>query len=291
MPKCVLLSCEDLTDFVVDDDLLIAPFRAQGWEAEFVPWSAKDVDWSAYDAAIIRATWDYTHRLEEYLAVLRQIEAAGVPLYNPYEVIAWNAHKKYLMELAEQGVPIVPTRVYSDVKDAPLVALFDTFDADELIIKPMVSAGAYKTYRFTREQLPALEAKFLEELTGHDLMVQPFIDSLLEAGEYSLFYFNGEQSHTIVKQPQPGDFRVQEEHGGIISPAVATPEQLAVGEAVLKLIPENCLYARVDIVASRDGEWQVMEVELIEPSLYFRMDDGSPERFVQAFLQRATPQA
>jgi hypothetical protein len=177
--------------------------------------------------------------------------------------------------------------VYGDVHDVPFDELFDTFDSGELIIKPMVSAGAYKTYRFTREQLPALREKFLQELAGHDLMLQPFIGSLLEAGEYSLFYFNGEHSHTIVKQPQPGDFRVQEEHGGIISPAVATPAQCAVGEAVLRHIPDSCLYARVDIVASREGEWQVMEVELIEPSLYFRMDEASPMRFVRAFLERA----
>jgi glutathione synthase/RimK-type ligase-like ATP-grasp enzyme len=287
MPKCVLLACDDLTDYVVDDDLLLKPFQAVGWEAEFVSWSQSGVDWTAYDAAIIRATWDYTHRLDDYLAVLRRIEELGVPLYNPYSVIAWNAHKKYLMELEAKGVPIVPTRVYGDVHDVPFDELFDTFDSGELIIKPMVSAGAYKTYRFTREQLPALREKFLQELAGHDLMLQPFIGSLLEAGEYSLFYFNGEHSHTIVKQPQPGDFRVQEEHGGIISPAVATPAQCAVGEAVLRHIPDSCLYARVDIVASREGEWQVMEVELIEPSLYFRMDEASPMRFVRAFLERA----
>ena len=287
MPKCVLLACDDLTDYVVDDDLLLKPFEAVGWEAEFVSWSQSGVDWTAYDAAIIRATWDYTHRLDDYLAVLRRIEELGVPLYNPYSVIAWNAHKKYLMELEAKGVPIVPTRVYGDVHDVPFDELFDTFDSGELIIKPMVSAGAYKTFRFTREQLPALREKFLQELAGHDLMLQPFIGSLLEAGEYSLFYFNGEHSHTIVKQPQPGDFRVQEEHGGIISPAVATPAQCAVGEAVLRHIPDSCLYARVDIVASREGEWQVMEVELIEPSLYFRMDEASPMRFVRAFLERA----
>lgn len=287
MPKCVLLACDDLTDYVVDDDLLLKPFQAVGWEAEFVSWSQSGVNWTAYDAAIIRATWDYTHRLDDYLAVLRRIEELGVPLYNPYSVIAWNAHKKYLMELEAKGVPIVPTRVYGDVSEVPFDELFDTFDSGELIVKPMVSAGAYKTYRFTREQLPALREKFLQELAGHDLMLQPFIGSLLEAGEYSLFYFNGEHSHTIVKQPQPGDFRVQEEHGGIISPAVATPTQYAVGETVLRHIPDSCLYARVDIVASREGEWQVMEVELIEPSLYFRMDEASPMRFVRAFLERA----
>jgi len=286
MPKCVLLSCDDLTDYVVDDDLLLAPFRAQGWEAEFIPWSQPGMDWSAYDAAIIRATWDYTHRLDEYLAVLRQIETSGVPLYNPYEVIAWNAHKKYLMELEGSGIPIVPTRIFNDVRDVPFDELFDTFGADELIIKPMVSAGAYKTYRFTREQLPEMRDKFMVDLAGHDLMAQPFIGSLLEAGEYSVFYFNGKHSHTIVKQPQPGDFRVQEEHGGIISPAVATPAQLELGEAVLKCIPHTCLYARVDMVESPEGEWQVMEVELIEPSLYFRMDEESPARFVRAFLDR-----
>jgi glutathione synthase/RimK-type ligase-like ATP-grasp enzyme len=286
MPKCVLLSCEDLTDFVVDDDLLLEPFKQQGWDTEFVPWSAQGVDWRAYDAAIIRATWDYTHHLAPFLAVLRDIEAAGVPLFNPYRVIEWNAHKKYLIELEAKGVPIVPTRVYSQVHDVPLESLFDAFATDELIIKPMVSAGAIKTYRFTQEQLPGLRDRFNTELDGLDLMVQPFVDSLLRQGEYSLFYFNGVLSHTIVKEPQPGDFRVQEEWGGIINPTQPTPDMLAVGEAVLAVLPEVCLYARVDIVQADNGQWQVMEVELIEPSLYFRMNEQSPARFVQAFLER-----
>ena len=122
-------------------------------------------------------------------------------------------------------------------------------------------------------------------MAERDLMVQPFVASLLGQGEFSLFYFNGMLSHTVVKRPQPGDFRVQEEHGGIIEPAEATPAMLDTGAAALAAIPADCLYARVDILET-GGVWQVIEIELIEPSLYFRMDEASPERFVRAFLQR-----
>ncbi len=286
MPTCALLSCDDLTDYVVDDDLLLEPFARHGWDAAFVSWSEPGVDWRGYDAVIIRATWDYTKRLDEYLAALRAIDATGVPLYNPCSIVEWNAHKRYLLELAEKGVPIVPTVAGNCVSEELLHDLYENFDTDELIIKPMVSAGAYKTYRFTQTQLPELFSKFHEELDGVDHMVQPFVGSLLSKGEYSLFYFNGQLSHTICKQPTPGDFRVQEEHGGIITPAAASREQQALGEATLAVIPASCLYARVDMVQSREVNWQVIEVELIEPSLYFRMDDASPERFVRAFLSR-----
>ncbi len=286
MPRCVLLSCDDLTEYVVDDDLLIEPFARHGWAAEFVSWSAQGIDWTQFDAAIIRATWDYTKRLEEYLDALRRLEALGLPLFNPLNVVEWNAHKRYLLELSEKGVPIVPSRADNCISEAVLNSLFDEFESNELIIKPMVSAGAYKTYRFTRAQLASMLNQFHHELDGVDHMVQPFVTSLLDAGEYSLFYFNGQLSHTICKQPTPGDFRVQEEHGGIITPASPTREQIALGELTLAALPESCLYARVDMVQAPDETWQVIEVELIEPSLYFRMDQGSPERFVQAFLSR-----
>lgn len=284
MPRCALLACDDLTGYVVDDDLLLAPFDEAGWRAEFVSWSATGVDWSRYDAAIIRATWDYTQRLEEFLEALRALSMTGLPLYNRLETVLWNAHKRYLLELGDKGVPIVPTQSSTSVDEAGLRACFERFGADELIIKPMVSAGAYKTYRFTREQLPRLLPRLRAELDGVDHMVQPFVESLLDIGEYSLFYFNGALSHTIVKRPAPGDFRVQEEHGGIIDPAESNPEQRRVAEAALASLPEDCLYARVDLVAADRGAWQVIEVELIEPSLYLRMDDGAPARFVRAFL-------
>ncbi|MBI1318529.1 MAG: hypothetical protein GC168_06235 [Candidatus Hydrogenedens sp.] len=284
MLRCVLLSCDDLTDFTVDDDLLLEPFAAQGWQAEFVPWNAPDVDWSRYDAAIIRATWDYTFHLPDFLDTLQRIESLGVPLFNPWRVAAWNAHKGYLLELEAQGVPIVPTRVVD--RETNLRGLFDTFSVDELVIKPMVSAGAYNTFRFTRDAVPEIEAKLRGPMGEADLMAQPFVASLLSQGEYSLFYFNGAYSHAVVKQPTPGDFRVQEEHGGIISPVQPSAALRAAGDAALAAVPEDCLYARVDLLESPEGEWQVIEIELIEPSLYFRMDKGSPERFVRAFLER-----
>lgn len=283
--KVVLLACDDLTGYTVDDDLLIAPFADAGWHAEFISWSATGIEWSQYEAVIIRATWDYHYRLPEFLSALQRIEAQ-VPMYNSRRVVEWNAHKGYLLELEGQGVPIVPTIVQRLFEPASLEQLFKTLDTDELILKPMVSAGAYKTYRFTSTQLPALLPELEQELPGHELMVQPFVQALLEEGEYSLFYFNGDYSHAIIKRPVAGDFRVQEEWGGMIDPCQPLPGQREVGEMVLALLPEPCLYARVDMVRGNTGEWQVMEVELIEPSLYLRMDEGAPERFVRAALQR-----
>jgi glutathione synthase/RimK-type ligase-like ATP-grasp enzyme len=284
--KVALLACDDLSGYVVDDDLLVAPLKAAGWAAEFVSWSAPDADWSAYDAAIIRATWDYHYRLDAFLPVLREIEARGVPLFNPARVVEWNAHKRYLLELAEKGVPIVPTAVYNRIDAAALAGKFAAFDALEIVVKPMVSAGAFKTHRIAPEQLAGLEPQLRQELDGQDFMVQPFVERLLSEGEFSLFYFNNAFSHAIVKRPVKGDFRVQEEWGGIIEPVTASAEQRSLAEQVLAALPERCLYARVDMVQSSHGQWQVMEVELIEPSLYLRIDTRAPERFVQAFRQR-----
>jgi len=122
-------------------------------------------------------------------------------------------------------------------------------------------------------------------------LVQPFMPSVVEEGEYSLFYFNGEYSHTILKTPKPADFRVQEEHGGIIKPMEPSAALRSAGRSVFDLIRPAPLYARVDLVRDGRGEFLVMELELIEPALYFRMDADSPRRFAAALNQIMDDQA
>lgn len=279
MKRCAFLTMEDLGDFVAYDDLLHGPLADRGWEVIDVPWTAS-VNWSNFDAVIIRSPWDYQKQPSRFLNVLQEIESCGVPLMNSAEVCRWNLDKRYLRELHEAGVNIIPTRWLDCLRPADLDDLWQL--GERIVTKPWVGAGADDT--FVLEQSDSASwSQALEVYAGKPLMVQGFVQSICDVGEYSLFYFGGKYSHAILKRPKHGDFRVQEEHGGQISAAQPQSTHLELAEQALSAVGHRLLYARVDIVHLDDGTAAIIELELIEPSLYFPYDQDSPERFADAF--------
>jgi hypothetical protein len=272
---------DDMAHYVSDDELAILPLNDLGWDVTTLSWSEPQANWDDFDIAVIRTTWDYQKRPQEFLDVLARIEASSARLENSIDIVKWNLDKRYLREVEERGSPIVPTIWDAAYDQRSFYRWMADLGADELIIKPTISATAEHTYRLS---------EFDEELTAvfaeRAFMVQPFLNSVLDEGEYSLFYFNGEYSHTILKAPKPADFRVQEEHGGIITAVEPTDELLAAGQKAFDLIGSALLYARVDLVRDVGGRFVVMELELIEPALYLRMDEDSPARFAAAIDRR-----
>ena len=278
--RIALLSIEDLSDFVADDELLVEPLRRLGHVAEFVPWQAT-VEWRKYDGVVIRTTWDYQNHLSAFLGVLQKIETE-TRLANPLELVKWNADKKfYLQDIEKRGGRIVPT-IWSDSKidSRQIQASFEQLQTDEIVIKPTIGANAQYAFRLKRGDVDAGELSEVFEKRSY--MVQPFMRGIVEEGEFSLFYFNGEYSHTILKTPRAGDFRVQEEHGGIIQATKPTADLLATGEKIMQYISPTPLYARVDFVSTGDGEFAVVELELIEPSMYLREAAHAPHMFANA---------
>ena len=278
--RIALLSIEDLSDFVADDELLVEPLRRLGHVAEFVPWRAA-VEWRDYGGVVIRTTWDYQNHLPAFLSVLQEIETQ-THLANPLEIVKWNADKKvYLQDIEKRGGRIVQT-IWGDSKidDRQVEAWFEQLQTDELVIKPTIGANAQNAFRLGRGAVNAGELSNVFEKRSY--MVQPFMRGIVEEGEFSLFYFNGEYSHTILKTPQTGDFRVQEEHGGLIQATRPTPDLLATGEKIMQYISPTPLYARVDFVRTSEGEFAVVELELIEPSMYLREAEHAPQMFAEA---------
>lgn len=269
---------DSLDGYVSDDELAIGPLNDLGWKVETLSWRQTTVDWDIFDAVVIRTTWDYQLDPEKFLGVLREIEASDARLENPLEIARWNLNKTYLREIERDGVRIVPTlwdRAYSAASFAEWLAELKT---DEVIVKPTVSATAEHTYRLTQ-----FDPTLIEIFTGRSFMVQPFLRSIVTEGEYSLFYFGGEFSHAILKTPKTADFRVQEEHGGIITAVTASSDMLETGRFVFDMITPTPLYARVDLVRDESDNFALMELELIEPALYLRMDPDAPRRFAAAF--------
>ena len=290
--RCAFLTTDALGDYVTDDTLAIAPLQARGWAVDLVPWQAV-VDWTPYEAVVIRSPWDYHQHLDAFLGVLATIDASPARLLNPLDTVRWNSSKTYLRDLAAAGVPVVPTMWLDAWSPDALPRLFDHFETDRLVVKPVVSASAEDTYPVHRdEQAGPLAGTLARVFASRAAMAQPFLDAIVQEGEFSVCYFGGAYSHTICKTPAPGDFRVQEEHGGHIQHVEPPLALRACADQVMQHLRPDLCYARIDLVRAAPSAFAVMEVELIEPSLYLRLDPAAPDRFATAFdtvMQRVTP--
>jgi len=279
--RCAFLTLAERGDFVIDDDLALEPLARRGWQVDTIPWNRPGVDWKRYELVAIRSTWDYQDHAEAFLATLAAIETSGSRLFNSAKIVRWNMRKTYLRDLDGHGVPIVPTLWRDRLGARELLELFDATGSDEAVIKPIVSGNAQGAYRLDRKNAKARATEIEAYFANRPLMIQPFEPNIVDEGEYSLIYFNGSLSHSILKVPKDGDFRVQEEHGGDIRAIAADAALVAAGDAAMRAIGQRLLYGRVDLVRS-GNEFRVMELELIEPALYLRMDPGAPDRFADA---------
>lgn len=272
-----------MADFVSDADLSIEPMAELGWTVEYVSWRAPDVDWNRYDAVYLCTPWDYPDDHAGFLNVLEAIDDSSALLINSLPLVRWNLDKRYLQDIEARGGAIVPTRWVSSPGESELLAALAAFGTDRIVVKPVIGANAVDTFVLAssagRERLDAVAAVF----DGRECMLQPFVESVLAEGEYSLFFLSGVLSHAIRKVPKTGDFRVQEEHGADILGVEAPPALATVAAGVMRLVEPEPVYARLDFVRGADGRFLLMELELIEPSLYLRTSEGSAARFVRAF--------
>ena len=278
MKRCAYLTMADMTGFFSYDELTYAPLQALGWEVTAVPWRS-DRDWDRFELVVIRTTWDYQQDPQAFLRVLADIDRSSARLENPLSLVRWNLSKHYLRELATAGILTVPTRWPAVLNADELSLARRELGSDELVVKPVIGANAEHAWRLPPDTDPTAVLAVYET---RPCMIQPFLRSIVSEGEVSLFYFAGAFSHAIRKRPKAGDFRVQEEHGGQLSLIDADAGLRGVGESVIRQLAEVPLYARVDLVRLDDGQWALMELELIEPSLYFNMDPGAPARFARA---------
>jgi hypothetical protein len=203
-----------------------------------------------------------------------------VRLRNPPDVLGWNVDKAYLGRLAARGAPVVPTRYVERVDEAALAAAAAAFGTEALIAKPQISASAWQTIRWS----PGGSAADGPEGPA---MIQPFLPAILDDGEISLVYIDGAYSHALRKRPRPGDFRVQPGHDGIITPHAAEADELAAAAAILAAVAEPLLYARIDLARDPAGAPLLMELELVEPDLYFQHDPAKGAAFAEAVARAA----
>ena len=276
-PRIAIATCTGYDDHKVDDGLLREALRERGCEARSVVWD-EDADWASFDLCLVRSTWDYNRKYEEFLDWARRVEAATV-LQNPADLIAWNSNKTYLRELAQAGVRIVPTVWVERDSGIALADILAEQEWEQAVIKPVVDLGAENLQRVR----PGAGSEALATvLQRHDAMVQPFLPSLEVQGELSLIYIDGRLTHAVRKRPAPGDFRVQSIWGGTTSRAEPAADETELAEHALAQLDEPPLYARVDIVAGPDGAPCLIELELIEPNHYLSTTPTAAEKWAAA---------
>ncbi|MCB2378424.1 hypothetical protein LGH70_12565 [Hymenobacter sp. BT635] len=284
-----LVTCESLAQYAAptvedEDTLLTRHLRSQGHQVAPRVWTNPAVDWAGYDKVVVKSPWDYFDRVDDFYAWLDRMDATGIELLNPSHIIRWNADKKYLRDLEQAGVKIVPTHWLPKGSTVVIDELFDLLKSDQLVVKPAVSGGAKNTFTLTRPET-AERLPLLTELVQHeDFLVQPFQPEIQTEGEWSLVYLGGKYSHCVLKTPKSGDFRVQHYLGGGIEPRKAPAHLRQAADSIVAQFAQGCLYARVDGVDSH-GEFLLMELELIEPFLYLDSSEGAFARYEAALHQ------
>lgn len=287
---------------VSEDDRHVVARLAErhGVSVEAVPWDAPDGVWERYAAVILRSTWNYHLRPTDFLAWTERVEAMGVPLWNPASVVRWNADKRYLRDLEAAGVPVVPTEWLPRGSSPELAPVLGRRGWDAAVVKPAVSAAAFRTWIVHPEDAEMEAAALAELLADTDALVQPLLSEVRREGEWSFIFFSDDQdtlafSHAIVKRPVEGDFRVQALFGGTVTPAIPPPPLLRQAERVAaevaRLASGPLLYARIDGVVSEGahalpGTFLLMEAELIEPTLFQGVAEDAAERFADAIARR-----
>ena len=283
--RLAIASSRQFSSLHEDDVYLATVLERLGMEPTVCVWNDPEVDWTAYDAVLIRTIWDYFEHYAAFLAWTHTLGRLGVTVINDAGMLRWNSDKRYLLDLARQGVPIIPARVASG---AALHEMLLAMDPREVVIKPTVSGGAWHTVR-GRIGSADFEQTLAQLPQRLDYLVQPFVPEIASNGEWSLLYFGGEFSHAVLKRPAAGDYRVQVEHGGSITPALPDQAMLNAGGEILAAVAalghREPLYARVDGVVV-DGQFLLMELEMIEPSLFLAGRPDAAERFARLLLEQ-----
>ena len=280
---CAFLTMQDTDGWSIDADLAIPHLEALGWKVDWVVWHGAEIDWNAYDAVYIGTPWDYPEDPAQFMSLLQTIDDSRAVLANDIQIVRWNIAKTYLRDLQQGGAAIVPTIYGESLQNDMLDGYFERHGTNRIIIKPVVSTNATDTFLIKRNPPEDVLTRMQAAFSSRPFIVQPFIDSIQSEGEYSLFYFGDTFSHAIQKRPKRGDFRVQEEYGAEIERVEPEASLVAAADKALSLVEPAPLYARCDFVRDADGRFLVMELELIEPSMYLRMKKGSAAAFAAAF--------
>jgi glutathione synthase/RimK-type ligase-like ATP-grasp enzyme len=268
-----------------DDQLLQKALRQEGVHARIASWKN---EWPIPHAPayLFRSTWGYYLEIPKFKEFLSQLSKSSSMVWNPISLIRWNFSKRYLLELAKAKLPVIPTKKIKIHPGLFFRELWDEFESECLILKPLIGAGGHLVSKidahFSHEEI----MRTLFGLMDQEVIVQSFLRPVLDEGEFSLIFIDGEFSHCIQKKPADFDFRCHEKYGAEMSASPCPSEALHLSRKVLNHLPEESLYARIDFIRTESRHFLISELELIEPDLFLRFDPEASKRMAQALSKR-----
>lgn len=280
--KIAYVSCKNLPEPDIDEQPLLAGLIHAGHDARVAAWDDDSVDWSSFDAALVRATWNYAQHLDAFREWLGRVDGQTT-LINPRSTLEWNLHKGYLRELESAGVPITPTAFFDLGQSGSVLSLCEQRGWPRIVIKPTVSAGSFATRSFDlcKGEAGAAQAFFDEMIAQRDMMIQRYIPSVDTVGETALIVIDDSLTHAIEKRPRFDD---QDEE--VYLRESISDEMHDFAHRVLAAANKDYLYARVDVFPGEDGSLMLSELELLEPSLFFPYSPDAVGVFVSGLEKR-----
>jgi glutathione synthase/RimK-type ligase-like ATP-grasp enzyme len=286
--RVCFVTCTTWPEITPSDALARAALERRGIEVDARPWNGSAQDFDRFDAVILRSNWDYHHAVRAFEDWLGGLDTRGVRVWNDPSLVRWNLSKRYLLELSAAGVATVPTAVLEGDAAARLPIVLAERGWAAAVVKPAVSASAHDTTLVTAGTVDRVVEALAAGAIRQPVLVQPFVDEIRTCGEWSVVLIEGRVTHTVLKRPADGEFRVHARFGGTVEAAPASAAILAASRRAFDALPVAPLYARVDGVETAGG-FQVMEVEVNEPGLFFTLAPQAAEAFADAVRARLRP--
>ena len=294
MADCIILTqakyiVNSGSDWYIDQVLLeqlkiSEALKQRGWTVLKKSWDDLEFNWSDVKFVLIREVWDYFNRFTEFEKAIHNI-GLQTKIINPVAQVIWNTDKHYMLELQKKNVPIISSHFIEKTDERKLKEILSTLGWNDAVVKPAISGAAKNTYRLNKNSADEIDRILRNVRNREAFMLQPFMTSIMTQGEISLMIFGGKYSHAVIKLAKKGDFRVQDDWGGTVESYEPSKEEIDFTINAVNACEPLPVYARVDIVRDNSGDLVLGELELIEPELWFRMNDSAADLLAAAVVK------
>ena len=281
-------SCPYISNVLKEDKLVQDALESENLRTIKKDWNDSSFNWSKTKTALFRSTWDYFDQFSNFQKWLYYVNNQCF-LINSFDQIKWNLDKHYLQDLKNWGLPIPESIFLNKNSNTNLKNIAKQKNWKHIVVKPTVSGAARHTYNLKNEEIESFQSKWIKLTNGEDFIIQEFQNNVIKKGEIALMIFGGKFSHAILKKAKKGDFRVQDDFGGTVQIIDPSKEIIQLAERTIKKLKPNPIYARVDVIINNDSQPVIMELELIEPELWFRFKEDSAKKLgvlIKEFLNK-----
>lgn len=271
-----------------EDGLLIEALNNLGLKTIKKDWNDSNFNWNSTKTAVFRSTWDYFDKFSIFQNWLSQVQNKCA-LINSYEQIKWNLDKHYLQDLKNWGLPIPKSVFINKMSGTKLKDIATNMEWNHIVVKPTISGAAKNTFQLKDQEIENFQTKWIHLTNKEDFIVQEFQKNIIKSGEVAVMLFGGKYSHAVLKKAKKGDFRVQDDFGGTVKTITPSKEIIDLAEKAIKKLKPTPLYCRVDVIINNQNKAVIIELELIEPELWFRFKITAADKlaiYIKEFINK-----